>query len=53
MISWPFLKHAARDGLDCIDAASDKELRRSRVEIIESTATLKKQAQLRLEFAAH
>jgi hypothetical protein len=26
------------DGLDCIDAASDKELRRSRVEIIESTA---------------
>jgi hypothetical protein len=26
------------DGLDCIDAASDKELRRSRVEIVESTA---------------
>jgi hypothetical protein len=26
------------DGVDCIDAASDKELRRSRVEIIESTA---------------
>ena len=26
------------DGLDCIDAASDKELRRSRVEILESTA---------------
>jgi hypothetical protein len=26
------------DGLDCIDAASDKELQRSRVEIIESTA---------------
>jgi hypothetical protein len=26
------------DGLDCIDAASDKELHRSRVEIIESTA---------------
>ncbi|WP_396159972.1 LamG domain-containing protein [Flavobacterium sp.] len=26
------------DGLDCVDAASDKELRRSRVEIIESTA---------------
>jgi hypothetical protein len=25
------------DGLDCIDAASDKELRRSRVEIVEST----------------
>jgi hypothetical protein len=25
------------DGLDCIDAASDKELRRSRVQIIEST----------------
>ncbi len=27
-----------KDGLDCIDAASDKELRRSRVEILESTA---------------
>ena len=26
------------DGVDCVDAASDKELRRSRVEIIESTA---------------
>ena len=26
------------DGLDCIDAASDKELRRSRVKIVESTA---------------
>jgi len=26
------------DGLDCIDTASDKELRRSRVEILESTA---------------
>ena len=26
------------DGLDCIDAASDKELRRSRVEILKSTA---------------
>jgi hypothetical protein len=25
------------DGLDCIDAPSDKELRRSRVEIVEST----------------
>lgn len=25
------------DGLDCVDAASDKELRRSRVEILEST----------------
>ena len=27
-----------RDGVDCVDASSDKELRRSRVEIIESTA---------------
>lgn len=27
------------DGVDCVDASSDKELRRSRVEIIESTAT--------------
>ena len=27
-----------KDGVDCVDAASDKELRRSRVEIIESTA---------------
>jgi hypothetical protein len=26
-----------KDGVDCVDAASDKELRRSRVEIIEST----------------
>lgn len=26
------------DGVDCVDASSDKELRRSRVEIIESTA---------------
>lgn len=26
------------DGVDCVDAASDKELRRSRVEILESTA---------------
>ena len=26
------------DGVDCVDVASDKELRRSRVEIIESTA---------------
>jgi hypothetical protein len=26
-----------KDGVDCIDASSDKELRRSRVEIIEST----------------
>ena len=27
-----------KDGVDCVDASSDKELRRSRVEIIESTA---------------
>ena len=27
-----------KDGVDCVDAASDKELRRSRVEILESTA---------------
>jgi hypothetical protein len=27
-----------KDGVDCVDAASDKELRRSRVEIVESTA---------------